>query len=132
MKKLLFIPIALVLFACGQEEQKEATTYPDKLIGMELNYTYSGGNEYVNKYTEEGILYQFRTGSAPDKWFGPYPYNYLETTKHEYMISWHEPTRGDYVTLLINFEEKIVYGSAIVGAKKVHFQEAELHYAKMP
>ncbi|WP_157454232.1 phenolic acid decarboxylase [Crocinitomix catalasitica] len=131
MKKyLLLLPFTLILLSCGQE--KETIAYPDKLMGMELNYTYSGGNEYVNKYTPEGIYYQYRTGGSPEKWFGPMPYNYKQTTNNEHLISWFEPKRGDYVTLLINFEEKTVFGSAIVGQKRVHFQEAELKYAKLP
>lgn len=131
MKTILYIlPLSLLLLACGQEKKK--TVYPDKLIGMELKYTYSGGNEYVNKFGEDGMTYQFRSGSKPDKWWGPNPYNYMLTDNNEHVISWHEQGNGDFVTLLIDLEHNTVIGSALVGGKRVHFQKAELSSVKMP
>ncbi|MFD1552993.1 hypothetical protein DNU06_11750 [Putridiphycobacter roseus] len=127
---LLILPLTLLLLACGQNKTETHTKYPDKLIGMELNYSYSGGNEYVNRFSEEGLTYQFRSGSKPDKWWGPNPYNYMLSDGNEHIISWHEKGNGDFVTLIINLEKKTVIGSALVHGKKVHFQKAKLHYFK--
>lgn len=124
----------MLVLSCGNNktESSENLSYPDKLIGVEIRYTYTGGNEYAVKFEEEGVSYQFRSGSKPDKWWGKYPHNHMITTSNEHLVSWHEPKKGDYVTLLINFEKNLLYGSAILGGKKVHFQEATIHEIKKP
>ena len=37
-----------------------------------------------------------------------------------------EPSHGDYVTLLANFNNHLLYGSAIMGNKEVHFHGARI------
>ena len=129
---LLILPIAFALFSCGQENKKETLNFPDRLIGVETRYTYSEGNEYAVKFEEDGLSYQYRSGSKPEAWWGKFPYNYMITGNNEHLVSWHEPKKGDYVTLLINFEKELLYGSAIIKGTKVHFQTAEIHETKMP
>ena len=127
---LLLIPITLLLMACGKNNDN--TSFPDRLIGVEIRYTYSGGNEYAVKFEDDGLRYQYRSGRTPEVWFGPFEYNYMTTESNEHLVSWHEPKKGDYVTLLINFEKNLLYGSAIIGKKKVHFQTGEIHEVKKP
>lgn len=50
----------------------------------------------------------------------------MMTNNNEHFVSWFEPGYGDYVTLLINFEDNTIYGSAIIKGEKIHFQKAEL------
>lgn len=125
--KLLAIYIAvLLLVGCQSTEQNLNSKMPDELLGVVLQYTYSEGNEYKLKFEEHGISYQFRSGSKPDKWWGEFEYNHILTEGNEHLVSWHEPGYNDYVTLLINFDKQILYGSGILGGKTVHFQKAKI------
>ena len=99
---------------------------PDNLNGTSIKYRYSKGNGYHVKFEDGTISYQYKTGSKPDKWWGKFKYNHLITEKNEHLVSWHEPEYGDYITLLIDFENKSLYGSGIIASKTVHFQKAEI------
>ncbi len=133
MKKNLFIIALMMLLAsCSQPKESENLQFPDKLIGVETHYTYSGGNEYVVKFEEDGLSYQYRSGSAPEQWWGKFQYNHMMTDKNEHFVSWFEPGYGDYVTLLINFEDDLIYGSAIIKGKTVHFQDGTIQSVSKP
>ena len=116
--------VALILLAGCQENLNK--NLPEKLVGVTLNYKYSGGNEYTVKIEKEGLSYQFKTGPKPEKWWGPFSNNYMITQNNEHFVAWHEPGYGDYITLLINFESKVLYGSGIIGGKNIHFQKAKI------
>jgi phenolic acid decarboxylase len=124
--------MTMLLLACGQTKKSENLNLPERLIGVEMRYTYSEGNEYAVKFEEDGLSYQYRSGRLPERWWGTFEYNHMITENKEHLVSWHEPIKGDYVTLLINFENNLLYGSAIIGLKKVHFQTAEIHEIKLP
>jgi phenolic acid decarboxylase len=125
-KSTLILTITLLLFGCGQVEKNENINFPEKLVGVVTTYTYSEGNAYAVKFEEGGLSYQYRSGAAPEKWWGQFAYNHMITENNEHFVSWFEPGYGDYVTLLINFEKNIIYGSAIIKGKKVHFQKAKI------
>jgi phenolic acid decarboxylase len=130
----LLVIFALILTACTQTQTKEDInlSFPDKLVGVETIYTYSGGNAYAVKFEEDGLSYQFRSGAAPEKWWGKFDYNHMLTAKNEHFVSWFEPSYGDYVTLLINFETNTIYGSAIIKGKTVHFQQGKIEQTTRP
>ena len=125
MKNFIFGLLSLGLFGCNNTPNLN-TTMPENLVGTSLQYKYSGGNAYHVKLEEDGLSYQYKTGSKPNKWWGKFKYNHAVTDKGEHLVSWHEPGFGDYITLLIDFENKSLYGSGIIASKTVHFQKAEL------
>ncbi|NOQ70594.1 MAG: hypothetical protein GQ574_01250 [Crocinitomix sp.] len=124
--------ISLFLISCNSTKENENLKMPEKLLGVILQYTYSEGNEYAVKFEAEGVSYQYRSGRSPEVWFGKFPYNHMITESNEHFVSWHEADKGDYVTLLINFDTNTLYGSAILSAKKVHFQKAEISKITKP
>jgi hypothetical protein len=130
-KSILITSLAFLLLACGQVETKSNSSFPERLTNVVMHYTYSGGNGYAVKFEKEGLSYQYRTGSSPETWWGPFTYDHMITEKGEHFISWFEPGYGDYVTLLVNFEDDILYGSAIIKGKKVHFQKAKISKIQM-
>ena len=117
---------SLLAFGCGTAQADKNLEMPERLSGVTIQYTYSGGNEYAVKFEGGGVSFRYLSGSSPDKWVGTFEYNHMMTESGDHLVSWHEPDRGDYVTLLINFGTKTVYGSAIVAAEHVHFQKAEI------
>lgn len=122
--------ITLLLLACGETKENKNLNLPKRLVGIEIRYTYAKGNEYAVKFEEDGLSYQYRSGKSPDVWWGQFTYIHMMTENNEHLVSLHEPKKGDYVTLLINFETDLLYGSAIIGLKKTHFQRAEFHEIK--
>ena len=115
---------SILLLGCHSKNAND--NMPNNLEGVIIHYTYSEGNAYALKFEKEGVKYQFKSGSKPEKWWGKFSYNHLITDKGEHLVSWHEPEYGDYVTLLIDFDNRILYGSAILKAKTVHFQKASI------
>jgi phenolic acid decarboxylase len=130
MKTFIIGLIAFCLVGCNNSADLNSTM-PDKLVGTSLKYSYSGGNGYQLKFEEGTISYQFKSGSKPDKWWGKFKYNHLITENNEHLVSWHEPDYGDYITLLIDFENRSLYGSGIIANKTVHFQQAEISEIKV-
>ena len=96
------------------------------LDGVNITYDYTSGRSYHVKFTKEEISYQYLTGSKPDKWWGPFPYTAFEVQPNVFLASWFEEGYGDYVTLLINFDNNLLYGSAIISGEQVHFHGAKV------
>ena len=97
-----------------------------ELNGSQITYHYSSGRAYNVKFEEQGLSYRYLTGSKPDTWWGPFPYQAIKLTNEQYFLSWFEKGYGDYVTLLVNYKNNTVHGSAILRGEEVHFHAAEL------
>lgn len=97
-----------------------------KLNGTEITYQYTSGRSYNVKFEEAGISYRYLTGSKPETWWGPFPYKAFEVDNNVFLTAWFEEEYGDYVTLLINFNNNLIYGSAIIAGETVHFYGAQL------
>ncbi|MFT5823052.1 MAG: hypothetical protein ACI8ZM_004311 [Crocinitomix sp.] len=117
--------------ACNSDstiETNENLEMPERLLGVEMNFQYEEGNQYSAKFEPEGMSYKFhKNGKNPKNWNGPFEYNHLITDMNQHLVSWHEADKGDYVTLVINFESMILYGSALLKGTHVHFQQGEIY-----
>lgn len=102
------------------------TDLTNALNGTEITYTYSEGMSFNVKFEEAGISYRNLAGSKPEKWWGPFPYKAVETENGEYLAAWFEEGYGDYITLLINFDTKTLFGSGTMPGKRFHFEKAEI------
>ncbi len=96
------------------------------LNGTSITYEYTSGRSYNVKFEEQGVSYRYFAGPKPEKWWGPFPYKAFEVEKNMYYASWFEQGYGDYVTLLINFNNQLLYGSAILSGNEVHFHGARI------
>lgn len=96
------------------------------LNGTDITYDYTSGRSYNVKFEEQGISYRYLTGSKPKTWWGPFPYQAIQVENNIYFASWFEKRYGDYVTLLINFNNSLLYGSAILSGEEVHFHGAKI------
>lgn len=97
-----------------------------ELNGGEISYHYSSGRAYNVKFEEQGLSYRYLTGSKPNAWWGPFPYQAIKLNNDEFFLSWFEKQYGDYVTLLVNYKDSTVHGSAILRGEEVHFHAAKL------
>ena len=121
-----FITLAVVFFISLQLNAAELTSPTRKLNGIDITYNYTSGRSYNVKFEEPGVSYRYLTGSKPEKWWGPFPYQAFEVEKNIFFVSWFEEGYGDYVTLLVNFNNSLLYGSAILSEKEVHFHGAKI------
>ncbi len=124
MKSLL--TLMLIIVFSTTIKASELSTPTRKLDGTSISYDYTSGRSYNVKFQNEGVSYRYLTGSKPEKWWGPFPYKTFEVENNVYFVSWFEKGYGDYVTLLINFNDNLLYGSAILSDKTVHFHGAKI------
>jgi len=128
MKYILWGLAAVIMAVPIQAAQLAAPT--QKLNNTQITYKYTSGRSYNVKFTEAGISYRYLSGSKPEKWWGPFPYKAFEIEDKVFFASWFEQGYGDYVTLLINFNNNLLYGSAILEGKNVHFHGAKINSVK--
>lgn len=110
-------------FSVVAEELKEPTRVLD---GTQIIYDYTSGRSYNVKFEKIGVSYRYLTGSKPNTWWGPFPYTAFEVEKNTFLAAWFEEGYGDYVTLHINFNTNLLYGSAILQGETVHFHGAKI------
>jgi hypothetical protein len=58
----------LLAVGCGTAQADKDLEMPERLSGVTIQYTYSGGDEYAVEFEDEGVSFQYRSGSNPDKW----------------------------------------------------------------
>jgi hypothetical protein len=97
-----------------------------ELNGTAITYDYTSGRSYHVKFEEAGVSYRYLTGTAPETWWGPFPYQAMQVDDGLYFASWFEKDYGDFVTLLINFKENSLHGSALLRGEDVHFHRAQI------
>jgi len=122
----IFLSFLSILFITATSNAADLQPLTRKLNGTDITYNYTSGRSYNVKFEEAGVSYRYLTGSKPEKWWGPFPYQAFEVEDNVFMASWFEEGYGDYVTLLINFNNKLLYGSAILSGKSVHFHGANI------
>ena len=122
----LFVKILMVFIFTSGLEASELSLPSRALNNTDITYNYTSGRSYNVKFEEAGVSYRYLTGSKPEVWWGPFPYKAFEVEDNVYLASWFEKGYGDYVTLLINFNSNILYGSAVLAGETVHFHGAEL------
>ena len=121
----LFFTIFIVFFTTALEASELSLTSRE-LNSTNITYNYTSGRSYKVKFEGQGVSYRYLTGSKPEKWWGPFPYQAFKVEDDVFLASWFEDGYGDYVTLLINFNNNLLYGSAILSGKTVHFHGAKI------
>ena len=122
----LFFTLFVVFVFTTALEASELSLPSRELNSTNITYNYTSGRSYNVKFEEQGVSYRYLTGSKPEKWWGPFPYQTFKVEDDVYLASWFEEGYGDYVTLLINFNNNLLYGSAILSGKTVHFHGAKI------
>ena len=122
----LYFSLYCFFIACAGSAQASEPETTRALDGTEIRYMYTSGRSYHVKFAVEGVSYRYLTGSKPERWWGPFPYQAMQVDNNRYFASWFEQGYGDYVTLLINFDAQEIHGSAIIGGNEVHFHKADL------
>lgn len=99
--------------ALGEPEE----TMTRALNGTTISYLYANGLSFAVRIEEEGISFR-RLGDEPRDWSQSYPYQAFEVADDMFMLSWYEDDTGDFVTLVIDFSNDLLYGGAYFAADK--------------
>ena len=122
--ELIGITFLFLSFSVVSDEL--TTQLTQSLNGTEITYNYSGGMSFNVKFNEKNLIYRALSTQSPLEWHGPFSYKEILTENGEYFVSWFEEKSIDYITLLIDLEEKRLYGSGLIGAKYIHFEKAKI------
>lgn len=120
MQKIVVLLLALLSLGATSGE----TELTDTLNGTRIAYIYSGGMAVDLKFEKTGASYRMLNLQTLGGWHGPFPYKALQKENGEYFVTWFEEASVDYVSLVINFERKGLYGSALIGGEHTHFEKA--------
>jgi len=126
MQKILRLLLLTGVLLSTFTQAAELAAPTRALNGTDITYHYSSGRAYHVKFEPTGISYQYLTGTKPDKWWGPFPYEAFEVEPQVFLASWFEAGYGDHVTLLINLKTNLLYGSALIGKDELHFHGATI------
>ena len=127
MKNAMSLLVLLAGFCVGSTNVTAAEAETTReLNGTTIPYVYTNDRAYKVNFEAAGASYRYLTGSRPDKWWGPFPSQTIRVRENQYFTSWFEEGYGDYVTLLINFDESKLYDSAILRGEEVHFHSARI------
>jgi len=122
---LVFLVLAAMVSPTGLSAE-DLAHLTRELNGTSITYEYTSGRSYNVKFEDQGVSYRYLNGSKPETWWGPFPYQAFRVSEGVYFTSWFEEGYGDYVTLLIDFNKRILYGSAILRGEEVHFHGAKI------
>ncbi len=84
------------------------------LANKVLKYTYTSGDSVVLTIEPASLSFAWFGGQLDGTRIEGLNYICKETREAQFLINWHNKNANSFVTLLIDLEEKKVYGSAIV------------------
>jgi len=133
MKKIALVSLVLAAMLGPPSLLAEALAdLTRELDGTKITYEYTSGRSYNVRFEAAGVSYRYLTGPKPETWWGPFPYQAFRVRDNVYFTSWFEEGYGDHVTLLIDFNKRILYGSAILRGEEVHFHGAKIVKIERP
>lgn len=101
------------------------------LDGTEIEYTYPDEGTVVVTFYEGLVKFNWIAGPSSGEKGGGHAYRARKVSDDEYFVNWYELDTHDFITLLINFETKKVYGSALLAKdESVIFDEAKIRRVK--
>jgi hypothetical protein len=90
------------------------------LDGVTVEYQYQSGMA-IHMELENGLLsYEWVSGPAKGGENKNLPYRTRQIDKNVYIVNWYESEGPDYITLILNFNTRVMYSSGILmlGTKK--------------
>lgn len=84
------------------------------LTNMVLEYTYSTGDRVVLTIEQETLSFEWFGGQLDGTRIEGLVYQCKKTREKQFLINWHNTNAHSFVALLIDIEEKRVYGAALV------------------
>lgn len=112
---------------------KEAKLYANAehlLDGRSIQYSYQNGWGIKFNFYNGHLKYEWTAGPRKGHTEVDIPYQSRKIYEQTYLVNWHEPTKPDFVTLVLNFKDNSVYSSVITayGTKReaIHFDSGKI------
>jgi hypothetical protein len=96
-----------------------------ELAGTELTYHYDGGRKYRVRFAADTISW-LRLDVPGRTWENGTPYIARKISDTLYFVNWHRPERTEYITILFDFDKRVMYTSALLEGKDRHFESARI------
>ena len=88
---------------------------PEHLLdGIGFNYFYQNGSGIQIAFYNGMVQYEWIAGPRTGNRGEDIPYDSRQLGDDLFLVSWHEPEKPDYLSLVINLENNVIYSSAIL------------------
>ncbi len=120
---------ALAPFSYADEEKSEHL-----LDGTSMEYHYQNGSGISIKFYDGMLYYEWITGPRKGNMGKDIPYRSRKIGDKMYIVNFHEKQKPDFVTLIFNLNENVMYSSAILRygteKEKVSFSGGIIEHVK--
>lgn len=96
-----------------------------ELAGTKLTYQYEGGRRYDVWMGADTIGWQRLDQPNREKIEGV-PYVARQISKGVYLVNWHRPEHTEYITILFDFNQRLMYTSGLLEGKDRHFESGKI------
>ena len=114
MKKLFSIFIFGVVFLTNSVSFSQETNSEHLLNGTSMEYYYQNGSGIHLELYDDMLRYKWIAGPRKGKGNKDLPYSSRKIGHRQYVINWLETSHPDFMTLIFNFDNNIMYSSGIL------------------
>lgn len=116
---------ALVLAWLPASRAEIGGTLTTELAGTQLSYEYTSGRRYQVRYGADTLAY-LRQDVPGREWVEGVPYVARKLGEGLYYLSWYRPERQEIVSIVLDFNARMLYTSALLEGSDRHFDEARI------
>ena len=115
MNKKILLVFAFAFYCCvGITLADEPHQSEHLLDGTSMNYYYQNGTAIHIELYDGKLKYEWIAGPRKGKGNKDLPYRSRKIGEKMYIISWLEKSHPDYITLIFNFKNNVMYSSGIL------------------
>ncbi|MEY2853795.1 MAG: hypothetical protein RL030_927 [Pseudomonadota bacterium] len=118
---MLCLVMFLSVAGIGRAADGELTR---ELAGTKLTYQYEGGRRYDVSFTADTISWH-RLDVARDP-VADVPYVARRIEPGVFLVNWHRPEHTEYITILFDFNKRLMYTSGLLEGRDRHFEAGKI------
>lgn len=131
LARLVLTALLLGITGIARSADETSADLTKELAGTELTYHYEGGRRYQVRFTADAISWQ-RLDVPGRSWEGPVNYVARKVGPNRYFVNWRRPERTEFITVYYDFEQRLMYTSALLEGRDRHFESARIVELKRP
>ena len=109
------LAFTVVFFFIGSSYSYAEDQRPEHLLdGRSFEYHYQNGSGISIKFYDGKLQYEWIAGQPKGNMGKDIPYRSRKIGDEMYIVNFHEKEKPDYVTLVFNFNQNVMYSSAIL------------------
>lgn len=112
--KKLIVLMAFWLIASTQPLYAQNSEAEHLLDGTSLKYYYQNGSGISIEFNDGKLSYKWIVGPPKGNMGKDIPYQSRKIGDEMYIVNFHEKHKPDFVTLIFNLKQNVVYSSAIL------------------